>query len=145
MKYFLIITFLAFTSFSYSQKYVLLDKTMAQPISYTSIITAQHIFKDLFAVEKDKLKQFIIEIEKIAAQLTDTKNALPETINFNVGKTKFFGVKVNNIKESRLDIVLTTNCDGVKVMMHLCNPKISNSSNAYFIKTWVKYIKGYAR
>lgn len=141
MKYFLFILFLVFTSFAYSQKYLLLDKTMGQPVAYTNIVTAQHTFKDLFVVEKDKINQFIIEIEKIATKLTDKKNALPNAINFNLGRTKFFGVKVNNLKEIRLDVVLTTNCDGVKVMMHLCDPQISNASNAYFIKTWIKYIK----
>ncbi len=141
MKYFLFIFFLVFTSFVYSQKYVLLDKTMAQPVAYTNTVTAQHTFNNLFVVEKAKITQFIIEIEKIAAKLADTKKALPEAINFNLGKTKFFGVRVANTKESRVDVVLTTNCDGVSVMMHLCDPKISNGSNAYFIKTWIKYIK----
>lgn len=141
MKFFLFIIFLGITGICFSQKYVLLDKTMAQPISYTNTVTAQHTFNDLFVVEKDKINQFITEIERIAAKLTDKKNALPDVINFNLGRTKFFGVRVRNSKENRLDVVLTTNCEGVKVMMHLCDPQISNASNAYFIKTWIKYIK----
>ncbi len=41
----------------------------------------------------------------------------------------------------RIDYVLTSNCDGVKVTMHLCDAKLSNANNAYFVKTWIKYIR----
>jgi hypothetical protein len=37
--------------------------------------------------------------------------------------------------------VLTSTCDGIKVSMHLVDAKINNENNAYFVNTWIKYIK----
>jgi len=141
MKHFLFAILLAFTGLSYSQKYVLIDKKMSLPISYTNTVTVEHSYKNLFAVESDKLHKFVAEIEKIAAELTNIKKPLPETFDFNVGKTRFFALKVPLAKESRLDVVLTTDCDGTKITMHLSDAKISNASNAFFINTWAKYIR----
>ena len=145
MKHLLFIFLLLTSAFCYSQKYVLIDKKMILPLSYTNTVTLEHSYKNLFAVEKDKLHQFISEVEKIAAELSDTKKPLPETLNFNVGKTKFFGLKVPLAKENRLDVVLTTDCDGTKISMHLSDAKISNVNNAFFINTWAKYIRGYVK
>lgn len=143
MKIFLyaILFTLTLTGFSYSQKYILLDKKMSQPASYTNVVTMEHSYKDLFPVETDKIHQFIAELEKLGAQLNDPKKLLPESFDFNIGSTHFFGLKVQLAKENRMDIVITTDCDGTKVPMHLSDAKFSNASNAYFINTWVKYIK----
>ncbi|MDQ6755470.1 MAG: hypothetical protein M3004_00890 [Bacteroidota bacterium] len=140
MKKFLPALLLMLCSFSYPQKYVLIDKKMALPLSYTNTVTIEHSYKNLFAVEHDKIHQFVTEVEKIAANLTDKKSK-PEAIDFKIGQTHFFGVKVPLTTEERLDVVLTTNCDGTKIMMHLCDAKLSNANNAFFITTWVKYIK----
>jgi hypothetical protein len=132
---------LTLSGFSYSQKYVLLDKQMSQPVSYTDKVTMEHSYKNLFPVEREKIHQFVAELEKLGADLGNPKKPLPETFDFNVGKTQFRGLKVGLAKENRMDIVLTTDCDGIKVPMHLSDAKISNANNAYFINTWVKYIK----
>ena len=132
---------LLLTGFSYSQKYILLDKQMSAPVAYTNNVTLQQSYKDYFAVESDKIHPFIAAVEKIAAQLGNTKKPLPEMFDFYVGKTRFYALKVPLAKEKRLDVVLTTDCNGTKVTMHLCDAKISNASNAYFINTWLKYIK----
>ena len=142
MKHFLPGLLIFLTGFTYSQKYVLIDKKMAQPLSYTNTVTLEHTYKNLFAVEKDKLPKFIAEVEKIAAILSDKKKPKPEAFDLNVGKTRFVGLKVPLASEERLDVVLTTDCDGTKVNMHLSDAKLSNANNAFFINTWVKYIKG---
>lgn len=133
---------LTLSGFSYSQKYILLDKNMSQPVSYTNVVTMEHSYKNFFPVETNTIHQFISALEKIGAQLNNTKKPLPQAFDFNVGKIRFFGLKVSLAKESRMDIVITSDCNGIKVPMHLSDAKISNVSNAYFINTWVKYIKG---
>ena len=145
MKHFLPAFFLLISGVCYSQKYVLIDKKISQPVSYTNTVTLEHSYKNLFAVEKDKIHQFTAELEKIAAMLTDKKKPRPEAIDLYVGKTRFIGLKIPLSAEERFDIVLTTDCDGTKVSMHLSDAKISNASNAFFINTWVKYIKGYVK
>lgn len=144
MKHFLPCLLLLISTFCYSQKYILIDKRMTQPISYTNAVTQEHSYKNLFAVEKEKILQFIAELEKIGAILSNKKQK-PEAIDVSVGKTKFIGVIVPLSAEERLDVVLTTDCDGTKVSMHLSDSKISNASNAFFINTWIKYIKGYLK
>jgi hypothetical protein len=138
--YFLLFT-IVLTGFSYSQKYVLLDKQMTEPLSYSNSYNTIHSYKNLFPVERENLKQFISELEKLSSKLSDTKKPLPETFNFNVGKTRFFGLRVPNKKENRMDVVLTTDCEGSKISMHISDAKNSNANNAYFINTWIKYIK----
>ena len=145
MKYFLPAFLILLTGFTYSQKYVLIDKTMAQPLSYTNTVTLQHSYKKLFAVERDKLPRFITEVEKILAMLSDKKKAKPESLEFYVGKTRFVGLKVPTSAEERLDVVLSTDCDGTKLYMHLSDAKISNANNVFFINTWLRYIKSYAK
>jgi hypothetical protein len=140
MKHFLLALLLLASAFTYSQKYVLIDKRMSRPLTYTNTVTLENSYKNLFAVEKDKLPQFIAELEKIAAILK--KKPLPETFDVNIGKTRIVALKIPLAAEERMDIVLTTDCDGTKVNMHLSDAKIGNASNLYFINTWIKYIKG---
>lgn len=145
MKYFLPVFLILLTGFTYSQKYVLIDKTMAQPLTYTNTVTLQHSYKKMFAVESDKLPRFIAEVEKILAILSDKKKAKPQSLELFVGKTRFVGLKVPTSSEERLDVVLSTDCDGTKLYMHLSDSKISNANNVFFINTWLKYIKSYAK
>ncbi len=143
MKYLLLSFFVLVSSLAYSQKYVLVDKRMSVPVSYTNTVTLEHSYKNLFPVEKDKINQFIAEVEKIGVMLS-SKNKV-EPFDLYIGKTRFVGVKIPLVKEERLDVVLTSDIDGTKITMHLSDAKISNASNAYFINTWVKYIKGYLK
>ena len=145
MKYYLPVFFLLISSFSYSQKYVLIDKKMMLPLSYTNTVTLEHSYKNLFAVEKENLKPFIIEVEKIAAMLIDKNKLLPETIKLDVGKTKIIGFKISGRKGDRFNIVTTTDCDGIKSVMHLSDSEMNNARNAYYINTWIKYIKTYTK
>jgi hypothetical protein len=144
MKHLLFAFLLLTSGLCYSQKYVLLDKKMSQPVTYTNTVTLEHSYKNLFAVEKDKVHQFITELEKVSSMLTDKKSK-PESFDLNIGKTRFVGLKIPLAAEERLDVVLTTDCDGTKVNMHLSDAKFSNANNAFFINTWIKYIKGYIK
>lgn len=145
MKHLLPVLLLLMSSFCYAQKYALIDKNIAQPLSYVNTVTLQHSYNNLFPVEKDKLRQFVTELEKIAAMLTDKKKPFPQSLELYVGKTRFVGLKVPLTVEERFDVVLTSNCEGTKVHMHISDSKISNSRNAFFINTWVKYIKSYMK
>jgi hypothetical protein len=141
MKHLLLSFLLFISSYGYSQKYVLIDKKMTQPVTYTNTVTLEHSYKNLFPVEKDKIDQFIAEVEKIGALLSDKKKTKHESFDFHVGKTRFVGLQIPLSNEERLDVVLTSDCDGTKITMHLSDAKISNASNAFFINTWAKYIK----
>ena len=134
--------FLLLASLCQAQKYVLIDKKMALPLSYTNTVTLEHSYKNLFAVEKEKLPQFLTELEKISAMLADRSKPKPEQIDFTLGSTRFKGIKIPLTAEERMDVVLTTDCAGTKINMHLSDAKISNANNVFFINTWIKYIRG---
>ena len=134
MKYLLLSFFVLISSLAHSQKYILIDKKITQPVTYTNTVTIEHRLKNLFPVEKDKITQFIAEVEKISEMLSPKKKV--ESFDLFIGETRFVGVKIPLLKEERLDVVLTSNIGGTK---------ISNASNAFFINTWVKYIKGYVK
>jgi hypothetical protein len=141
MKFFLPVFLLLISGIGYSQKYVIIDKRISSLLSYTNAITLEHNHKNLFPVENTELRRFISELEKIAKFLTDTKKLKPQAFDYNIGKTRFVGLKVSLLKEERLDVVISTDCDGMKIFMHVSDSKTTNAKNAYFINTWVKYIK----
>ncbi len=145
MKSSLFFLFILISSLCSAQKYALIDKKMTLPVTFTNIVTVQDSYKGYFVIEKNELANFITEIEKIARLLMDTTKKKPETIDVNVGSTTIHGLKIPLAKEERMDVVLTTDYGASKMTMHLCDAKVSNASNAFFITTWVKYLRGYAK
>ena len=143
MKYFLLVIIFLTATFCKAQKYALLDKQMALPVTFSNTITMQNSVAGLFAVEKEKLKDFVIALEKIAKQLTDSKKAKPEAFKFDIANISFRGLIISLKEEDRLDVELTSIVGPVKSTMHLSDPKMSNTNNAIFINTWAKYIRGY--
>jgi hypothetical protein len=144
MRFFLLFL-IFFTSVNCkAQKYALLDEHLAQPVTYTDKITSNDKFNDLFPVEKKTLQQFIITLEEIENKLS-SKGPLGEAKQYEFGCSKFTGISVRLATGERLDYVLTSSCDNVKISMHLCDAKISKASNIYFIKTWIKYIRSYLK
>ncbi len=144
MKYFLLVFFCFGAINTNAQKYILLDEHLSQPVTYSNKVTSTDNFNDLFPVEKKILPQFIKTLEEIVAKLS-AKGHLGEAKQYEMGCTKFAGLTVPLVTGDRLDYVLTSNCDNVKIIMHLSDAKISNASNAYFIETWIKYIKSYIK
>ncbi len=144
MKYFLLLLFCIGAFTAKAQKYVLLDQHLAQPVSYTDKVTSADNFNDLFPVEKKLLPQFIQTLEDIVATLSKKGN-LGDAKQYEIGCTKFVGLTVPLAKGDRLDYVLTSDCDNVKITMHLSDAKIQNVNNAFFIQTWIKYIKSYVK
>lgn len=140
MRY--IFTFLTlFLFFNCSaQKYVLLDKTMAQPAFFSNKITISEKYKDFFPVEKKELHKFIKALEQIYKRLSENKIS-GKAIDYHVGCTEFTGKAFPLAVGERLDYVLTSTCDNMKVTMHLVDAKFDNADNAYFLKAWIKYIK----
>ena len=140
MKYFLLFTLIIGSLHIKAQKYVLLDKRIAQPVTYSNTITSADKFNGLFPVEKKTLKQFVAALEDIVKKLSII-GQLGEAKQYEIGCTRFTGLTVPFSKEDRLDYVLISTCDNVRISMHLSDAKITNASNAYFINTWIKYIK----
>ena len=123
-----------------AQKYVLIDKKMLMPVMYTDIVTLAHNYKGYFAVEKSQIKQVIAEVEKIVQKLKAAVK-IEDSFNYKVGNTSFIGLRIPLAKEERYDVVLSTDCGQVKSLMHLSDAKIPNATNAYYINTWLKYIR----
>ncbi len=133
--------FLSFFVLSASaQKYALIDQGFATPISFTNNLTAEKKVKGTFPVEKAHLQEFIKALEEIAAKL-GSKEKMSPAKNYKMGCTTFHGRIVNLARGDRLDYVLKSTCDSYTAIMHLCDSRLSNESNAYFINTWLKYIK----
>ena len=145
MKHFLLIVFILISTVCSAQKYALVDKQMNLPVTYANTITVQDNYKGYFPIEKSKLNEFIIEVEKIAKLLSDPKSQKPETLDFNVGSTTFHGLRVPLSIEERMDIVITTDYGVSKTTMHLSDAKISNAKNAFYINTWLKYLRSYIK
>ncbi|MEO6327937.1 MAG: hypothetical protein ABIO55_03355 [Ginsengibacter sp.] len=143
MKHFFYVAFLFFSTYCSAQKYVLIDKNMILPVTYTNAVTAQDNFKGYLPVTKENIADFVAEVEKIAQLLSDPKAKKLETTQFKIGSTAFHIIKVSLNAEERMDIVLTTNHETGKSTMHLCDAKRSNTDNAFFISTWLKYLRGY--
>lgn len=143
MKYFLFAALLVLTTYCSAQKYALVDKSMILPVTYTNAVTAQDNFKGYFPIEKNKLNEFIAEIDKIAGMLNDPKKKRPASFDLSIGNTFIHGLRVDLGTEERIDVILTAEYEDGKSTMHLCDAKISNADNAYFINTWLKYLHNY--
>jgi|SRR6185312_1916415 len=144
MKYLIFTSFLFFGTFkSNAQKYVLLDKTMSQPAFYTNQLSIIEKYKGFLPVESKDIQKFIEALQEISKRLSSKKN-VGKAKQYQVGCDKFEGIVIPFASENRLDYVITSNCDGLKVSMHLSDAKLSNENNAYFINTWIGYIKNTA-
>lgn len=140
MKFILLFSFLLAAFYTNAQKYVLLDKRIAQPVAYSNTITSADRFNGLFPVEKNSMKQFVNALEEIAKMLS-VSGTMPKPKNYQIGCAKFTGHIVQLGTGERLDYVITSTCDNIKISMHLSDAKLRNASNAYFINTWISYIK----
>lgn len=124
----------------HAQKYILLDKAISQPAFYSNTILVSEKFKGFFPVEKKDLPKFVSALEEISRGLS-SKSPIVKAKNYKIGCTEFRGVTIPLDSGERQDYVLTSTCDNIKITMHLCDAKLSNDDNAYFIDTWIKYIK----
>jgi hypothetical protein len=140
MKYIFIFLFISAANQSEAQKYILLDKAMSQPAFYSNQLSVLEKFKGFFPVEEKELPKFIEVLEEIAKRLS-SKEITGKATQYQMGCTKFTGGAFPLARGERLDYVITSNCDGVKISMHLVDAKINNENNAYFVNTWLKYIK----
>ncbi len=140
MRYFFLLFFsLFFFISSYSQKFALLDKRLAQPILYTDKVTQTDKFNGYFPVEKKSLPEFLKALEEISQKLS-IKGSIGNAKQYQIGCTNFRGVTISLATGDRLDYMIVSNCGDIKVSMHLSDAKISNANNAFFINTWIKYI-----
>ncbi|MEO6838010.1 MAG: hypothetical protein ABI261_00095 [Ginsengibacter sp.] len=140
MKYFFTFLF-TFTAFQgNAQKYILLDKALSQPAFYSNSISVTEKFKGFFPVEKKEIGRFISALEEISKRLS-SKKISGKAKQYLIGCVRFAGVEIPLASGDRLDYVITSTCENVKITMHLCDAKINNANNAYFINTWIKYIR----
>jgi hypothetical protein len=140
MKYIFILFFLCASMATKAQKYVLLDEAIAQPAVYTSHLTDLEKHKKFFPVEVKDLPRFLDVLQTILNGLNQ-KNVTGTAKNYSAGCAHFNGKIFPLASGGRIDYILSSDCEGVKVVMHLCDAKLTNANNAYFIKTWIKYIR----
>ena len=140
MKYIFIILFFFAASQCKAQKYILLDEALSRPAIYTNHLTEMGKYKNSFPVELKDIPQFLSVLEKIEKRLSETK-IKSKLINYKVGCSEFTGTLFMLANGERIDYIITSTCEGLKIKMHLCDAKISNADNGYFISTWIKYIK----
>jgi hypothetical protein len=127
-----------------AQKYVLLDQHMAEPVKYSNTVTSAENFNDLFPVEKIQLPEFLKALKEIYNKLS-SKPPFGKIKDYEIGCIKFTGRAIMLAAGERIDYVITATCDNVRISMHLSDAKIGNASNAFFIKTWIKYIESYVK
>jgi hypothetical protein len=106
-----------------AQKYALLDEKLAKPVRYTNTITPEDKFNGLFPVEKKILPDFIKILEEINDKLS-SNGPLGKAKQYEIGCVKFKGIIVQLASGERLDYVITSNCDNVKIFMHLCDAQL---------------------
>jgi hypothetical protein len=140
MKYLFILVFICATSAGKAQKYILLDESISQPAVYTDHLSELNKYKKFFPIEVKDLPQFVSVLQQIVQRLKE-KKLTNEVRNYTVGCSQFTGKAFPLTSGERIDYVLTSTCDGKKVTMHLCDAKLSNANNAYFVETWIKYIQ----
>lgn len=141
MKPTLLLLFILLSSVLSAQKLLLIDKKLTLPLKYTNSFTTQDKLNGYFPVEYGSKIKFIDEVEKILKLLQTKAAKKPETYIVDVGATSFKGMRIPLSEEERMDIIMSTSIDGSKTTMHLCDAKLSNANNAFFITTWLKYIK----
>lgn len=145
MKKFLLLIFLFLVAAeTRAQKYVLLDQHIAEPVKYTNAVTSADKFNDLFPVEKKLLPEFLKALEEIENKLLSTP-PFGTIKEYEIGCIKFTGREIMLAAGERIDYVITSTCDNVRISMHLSDAKLSNKGNAFFIKTWIKYIESYVK
>lgn len=145
MKQTLLLLFLfSFATLTKAQKYVLLDQHMADPVKYSNTITPVDKFNDLFPVEKKLVPEFLKALKEIENKLS-SKPPFGKINDYEIGCIRFTGRAIMLAAGERIDYVITSSCDNVKISMHLSDAKLSNKGNAFFIKTWIQYIRSYVK
>ena len=145
MKQTLLLLFLfSFAAVTKAQKYVLLDQHMAEPVKYSNTITSADKFNDLFPVEKKLVPEFLRALEEIENKLS-SKPPFGKIKDYEIGCIRFTGRAIMLAAGERIDYVITSSCEDVRISMHLSDAKLSNKGNAFFIKTWIQYIRSYVK
>jgi len=140
MKYFLLVFLFLSASAAKAQKFALLDEQFAEPVRYANTITSADKFNHLFPVEKKELPAFIKVLSQIEKKLS-SKKSIEKIEQYELGCIQFSGSLLSLASGQKVDYVITSTCDNVKISMHLCNGRNSNTTNAFFINTWIKYIE----
>ena len=140
MKYLFIFLFVCHINPGKGQKYILLDKTFSQPAFYSNTVSVSEKYKGFFPVEKKDIRKFLEALQEIAERLS-AKKITGKAKNYQIGCTEFKGVAFPLASGERLDYMLISTCDAIKVSMHLVDAKFNNENNAYFVKTWITYIQ----
>ncbi|MEO9098871.1 MAG: hypothetical protein ABI267_01020 [Ginsengibacter sp.] len=140
MRYSFIIFLFCATLQCEAQKFVLLDEAIYRPAVYTNHLIEMEKYKKFFPVEVKDIPQFLKVLEEIENRLSESKDKRPVK-NYKVGCSEFVGRVFPLASGERIDYIITSTCEGIKIKMHLCDAKIGNADNLYFIKTWIKYIQ----
>jgi hypothetical protein len=141
MKYIFLIVLFCAAFQCQAQKYILLDESISRPAVYTNHLTEMEKYKNFFPVEVKDISRFILVLEEIEKRLSETENT-SKVNNYTVGCSVFTGRVFPLAKGERINYIITSTCEGLNIKMRLSDATISNANNEYFIKAWIKYIRG---
>lgn len=141
MKYLLFCLLLVIAEIAPAQKYALLDERFEKPVKFTNSITAQDKFEHYFPVERKMIPRFIKALKEIENKISSTTSPMGNLKQYEMGCVSFTGRIVLIAGVEKMDYMITSFCDNQQISMHLCRAKASNAVNAFFIKTWIKYIE----
>jgi hypothetical protein len=140
MKYLIWVSLLFIANAIYAQKYALLDEHFTHPVRYSERVTSADKFNDLFPVERKFLPEFLKALKEIDKKLS-SKPPFGKVKDYEMGCIKFVGRVTTSSGIERIDYVITSYCDDVRISLHLCDAKRTPGNNAFFVKVLIKYIE----
>ncbi len=123
-----------------AQKYALIDQTLSHPVRYVNTVSPQEVHQKLLPVERKFLPEFLKALETIKHDL-ETKMPSGHARNFHLGCTFISGKDIALGNETRINYVISSNCEEVNASFLLCDAKFKNKTNSFIVGTWIKYIK----
>ncbi len=123
-----------------AQKYALIDQSLAQPLKYAHTVTAKEIQDGFIPVESNHLPALIRALELIESDLKNNTQ-LNSAREFRLGCTIISGETMHQARENRYSYIIRSDCNQLNASYQLCNFKFKNATNAFIVKTWIKYIR----
>lgn len=145
MKKLLIITCLLPT-FSFSQKYALIDRGWQKPIIFADTVTKEQLrqgWYPIYADQLDSLTNLIANFKTIADK--GMHRTYLDNEDYKTANIEFEIINVQKAYGDRYDIDMTSITDVAKVKMRVINSQISNHINQYKLKTFLIYLRKYIR
>lgn len=122
-----------------AQEYAFIDQTLSNPVLIKDTVLQSDISKKLFPVEKNELISFKNALAAIQDQLKENNPKTP-LVEFKTKSVTIKGRRVHFQDEIRFAYIMTFKSQKVSAIYLLCDAKRKNTTNAFIVNTWVKYL-----